>query len=75
MKEGTPKQLRGRSLGTRLSEAEDAQCEKSASRRGQSLSEWCRRVLLEASQETTLIPLKHRRGWRPWRKSSHSGRS
>jgi len=53
MKEGTTKQLRGRSLGTRLSEAEYAQCEKAAARRGQTLSEWCRRVLLEASQETT----------------------
>lgn len=52
MKEGTPKQLRGRSLGTRLSEDEYAQCEKAATRRGQTLSEWCRRVLLEASEET-----------------------
>ena len=39
--EGTPKQLRGRSLGTRLSEPEYAQCERAAARRGQSLSEWC----------------------------------
>jgi len=45
-KEGTPKQLRGRSLGTRLSEPEYAQCERTAARRGQSLSEWCRQVLL-----------------------------
>ena len=43
------KQLRGRSLGTKLSEAEYAQCEKSAARRGQTLSEWCRQVLLEAA--------------------------
>jgi hypothetical protein len=42
---GSPKQLRGRSLGTKLSEAEYAQCEKSAARRGQTLSEWCRQVL------------------------------
>ena len=48
MKEGSPKQLRGRSLGTRLSEAEYAQCEKSAARRGQTLSEWCRQALLDA---------------------------
>ena len=48
-KEGTPKQLRGRSLGTRLSEPEYAQCERAAARRGQSLSEWCRQVLLEAA--------------------------
>jgi hypothetical protein len=39
---GSPKQLRGRSLGTKLSEAEYAQCEKSAARRGQTLSEWHR---------------------------------
>ena len=41
--------MRGRSLGTKLSEAEYAQCEKSAARRGQTLSEWCRQVLLEAA--------------------------
>jgi len=45
---GSPKQLRGRSLGTKLSEAEYAQCEKSAARRGQTLSEWCRQGLLDA---------------------------
>jgi hypothetical protein len=45
---GSPKQLRGRSLGTKLSEAEYAQCEKSATRRGQTLSEWCRQALLDA---------------------------
>jgi hypothetical protein len=45
-KKGSPKQLRGRSLGTKLSEAEYAQCEKSAARRGQTLSEWCRQALL-----------------------------
>ena len=44
---GSPKQLRGRSLGTRLGEAEYPQCEKSAARRGQTLSEWCRQVLLD----------------------------
>jgi len=42
---GSPKQLRGRSLGTKLSEAEYAQCEKWAARRGQTLSEWCRQDL------------------------------
>src|SRR5579863_8299871 len=41
-KKGSPKQLRGRSLGTKLSETEYAQCEKSAARRGQALSESCR---------------------------------
>jgi hypothetical protein len=53
MKEGMTKPLRGRSLGTRLSEDEYTRCEKAAARRGQTLSEWCRRVLLEASQENT----------------------
>jgi len=48
-KQGLPKQLRGRSLGTKLSEAEYAQCEKSAARRGQTLSEWCRQALLDAA--------------------------
>lgn len=42
-----PKQLRVRSLGTRLSEAEYAQCEKSAARRGLTTGESCRQVLLE----------------------------
>jgi hypothetical protein len=55
-KEGTPKQLRGRSLGTRLSEAEYAQCERAAARRGQSLSEWCRQVLLEAAADPAPAP-------------------
>ncbi len=43
--------MRGRSLGTKLSEAEyavAAATEKSAARRGQTLSEWCRRALLDA---------------------------
>jgi hypothetical protein len=51
MKEGSPIQLRGRSLGTKLSEAEYAvttATEKSAARRGQTFSEWCRQVLLDA---------------------------
>ena len=38
-KKGSPKQLRCRSLGTTPSEAEYVQCEKSAARRGQRLSE------------------------------------
>jgi len=48
-KTGSPKQLRGRSLGTKLSEPEYAQCEKSAARREQTLSKWCRQVLLEVA--------------------------
>jgi len=55
-KKGSPKQLRGRSLGTRLSEAEYAQCEKSAARRGQTLSEWCRQVLLDAAAGPAQAP-------------------
>src|ERR1035441_4419940 len=46
---GSPKQLRVRSLGTRLSEAEYAQCEKSAARRGLTTGERRRQVLLEAA--------------------------
>ena len=56
MKERTPKQLRGRSLGTRLSEPEYAQCERAAARRGQSLSEWCRKVLLDAATGPAQAP-------------------
>lgn len=56
-KKGSPKQLRGRSLGTRLSEAEYAQCEQAAARRGQSsLSEWCRQVLLDAAASPAPAP-------------------
>ena len=53
---GSPKQLRGRSLGTKLSEAEYAQCEKSAARRGQTLSEWCRQALLAAAESPAQSP-------------------
>jgi len=49
------KQLRGRSLGTRLSEPEYAQCEKAAVRREQTLSEWCRGVL-EAATDRAPAP-------------------
>ena len=55
-KEGSPKQLRGRSLGTKLGEAEYAQCEQAAARRGQSLSEWCRQVLLDAAVSPAQAP-------------------
>lgn len=41
--------MRGRSLGTKLSEAEYAQCEKSAARRGRTLSEWRRQALPDAA--------------------------
>jgi hypothetical protein len=51
MSDGSQKQLRVRSLGTRLSEAEYAQCEKSSARRGLTVGEWCRQVLLAASEK------------------------
>ena len=51
MNERSPKQLRVQSLGTRLSEAEYAQCETSAARRGLTAGEWCRQVLLAASEK------------------------
>ena len=37
MKEEPPKQLRVRTVGTKLTDREYAQCEKSAVRRGQTL--------------------------------------
>ena len=50
MKEEPPKQLRVRTVGTKLTDREYAQCEKSAARRGQTLSEWCRQALLYAAK-------------------------
>ena len=43
------KPLRVRSVGTKVTEAEHAQCEKAAAQRGQTLSEWCRQVVLETA--------------------------
>ena len=48
-KEEPSRQLRVRSVGTKLTAAEYAQCEKSAARRGQTMAEWWRQVLLEAT--------------------------
>ena len=42
--------LRDRSLGTKLTEVEYAQVEAVALRAGVGLSEWCRRVVLNAAQ-------------------------
>jgi hypothetical protein len=39
-----------------LNDAEYAQCEKAAARRGQTLSEWCRHVLLEAATDRDPAP-------------------
>src|SRR5687767_5506779 len=41
--------LRARSLGTKLTEVEYASIEAAALRDGIGLSEWCRRVVLEAA--------------------------
>ena len=51
-----PRQLRVRSVGTKLSEAEYAQCERSAARRGLTLGEWCRQALLEAAEGPAQAP-------------------
>ena len=51
-----PKQLRVRSVGTKLSEAEYAQCERTAARRGLTLGEWCRQALLEAAEGPAQAP-------------------
>jgi len=42
--------LRDRSLGTKLTEVEYAQVEAAALRAGVGLSEWCRRVVLQAAE-------------------------
>jgi hypothetical protein len=56
MKEEPPKQLRVRTVGTKLTDREYAQCERSAARRGQTLSEWCRQVLLAAVESPAQRP-------------------
>jgi antitoxin (DNA-binding transcriptional repressor) of toxin-antitoxin stability system len=53
------KQLRGRSLGTRLSEAESAQCEKAAGRRGQTMAEWRRQLLLASRDNREAMATIH----------------
>ena len=52
----SPKQLRVRTAGTKLTDREYAQCERSAARRGQTLSEWCRQVLLAAVESPAQRP-------------------
>ncbi len=44
------KPLRGRSLGTKLSEVEYARVEAAALKAGVGLSEWCRRAVLEFAE-------------------------
>jgi hypothetical protein len=53
-KKGSPKQFRGRALRTKLSGAEYAQCEKSAARRGQTLSEWTVKRLRQTRKTCSL---------------------
>jgi len=48
--------LVGRGLDTTITEAEFAQCERSAAHRGQTLSEWCRQALLEAASGPAQTP-------------------
>ncbi len=49
MKAPEPKPLRARSVGTKLTEAEYAHCERAAAQFGLAVGEWCRQVVLEAS--------------------------
>lgn len=51
-----PKPLRVRSVGTKLTEAEYAQCEQAAARIGLAVSEWCRQAVLEASTMPAVRP-------------------
>jgi hypothetical protein len=44
------KPLRGRSLGTKLSEVEYARVEAAALKAGVGLSEWCRRAVIEFAE-------------------------
>lgn len=56
MKMPEPKPLRVRSVGTKLTDAEYAQCEQTAARFGLAVSEWCRQVVLEASTDPAATP-------------------
>src|SRR5262245_27971273 len=50
------KPLRGRSLGTKLSEVEYARVETAALKAGVGLSEWCRRAVLEFAERESSQP-------------------
>jgi len=56
MKTPEPKPLRTRSVGTKLTETEYAQCERTAAQFGLAVGEWCRQVVLEASTLPTIKP-------------------
>jgi hypothetical protein len=49
--------LRGRSLGTKLTELEYARVETAALKAGVGLSEWCRRAVLEAADRDGSQPV------------------
>lgn len=51
------KPLRGRSLGTKLSEVEYARVEAAALKAGVGLSEWCRRAVLEVAERDGAEPV------------------
>lgn len=50
------KPLRGRSLGTKLSEVEYARVEAAALKAGVGLSEWCRRAVLAVAERDGAEP-------------------
>jgi hypothetical protein len=50
------KPLRGRSLGTKLSDVEYARVEAAALKAGVGLSEWCRRAVLEVAERDGAQP-------------------
>ena len=52
----TVKPLRGRSLGTKLSEVEYARVEAAALKAGVGLSEWCRRAVLAVAERDGAEP-------------------
>jgi hypothetical protein len=54
--ENAVKPLRGRSLGTKLSEVEYARVEGAAFKAGVGLSEWCRRGVLEFAERDVSQP-------------------
>jgi hypothetical protein len=56
MRTSQPRQLRVRSVGTKLTESEYAQCEQMAARHGLAVSEWCRQLVLEASDSANTRP-------------------
>ena len=52
------KPLRGRSLGTKLTEVEYARVEAASLKAGVGLSEWCRRAVLEVAERDGSEPVE-----------------